>query len=136
MRRYVKGVAPLMFGAAMLFSMGQVVAADEEHGGTIIFTKPLKAVRFDHQSHMDMGYECDSCHDGLFEYSTGAAGEAGDFDHKSFAAGKYCGKCHDGSSAFTAVLDKATGKCTLCHIGVKGAARELKVEPGKPAGGH
>ncbi|MEF3169535.1 MAG: hypothetical protein K6360_09485 [Deltaproteobacteria bacterium] len=118
----------------MIFLVQGTGATEEEHGGTIIFTRPVKAVVFDHQSHMDMGYECDTCHDGLFEYAKGSAEETGEFNHKSFAKGQYCGACHDGSTAFTTELDKATGKCTLCHIGVKGYNRELKTEPKTPHG--
>lgn len=129
---YSKALGLVLGGALMLAQ--NVSASDEEHGGTIIFTRPVKAVVFDHQSHMDMGYECDTCHDGLFEYSTGSAEESGEFDHKFFAQGKYCGACHDGSTAFTTELDKASGKCTLCHIGIKGLNRVSGKGPDKSHG--
>ncbi len=131
-KTFITALVLALVGATFL--VHGVGATEEEHGGTIVFTRPVKAVVFDHQSHMDMGYECDTCHDGLFEYATGSAEESGEFNHKSFAEGNYCGACHDGSTAFTAVLDKATGKCTLCHIGVKGLDRASGKETKKPHG--
>ncbi len=91
---------------------------DEEDGGTIIFTQPVKAVVFEHSIHMDMGLECDSCHDDLFEMAAGTAEENDDFTMKSLYEGKYCGACHDGDTAFA-----SNTRCTSCHIGVKGYER-------------
>jgi hypothetical protein len=33
----------------------------------------------------------------------------------SFRQGKYCGKCHDGTTAFS-----ADTRCNWCHVGVQG----------------
>lgn len=103
---------------------------DEEDGGTIIFTQPVKAVVFEHSIHMDMGLECDSCHDDLFEMAAGTAEENDDFTMKSLYEGKYCGACHDGDTAFA-----SNTRCTSCHIGVKGYER-MNGGGEKKEGGH
>lgn len=90
----------------------------------IIFTKPVKAVLFSHKAHVeDAGLDCDSCHDDIFEQAAGTAEENGDFNMKSLYAGKYCGSCHDGDTAFA-----SNTKCAVCHIGVIGYNRLHKVE--------
>ena len=97
---------------------------DDEGGGTIIFTKPVKAVVFEHKYHLAQGLECDSCHDGLFEMETGAAENNEDFTMESLYKGKYCGACHDGEMAFA-----SNTRCTVCHIGVKGYNRMTGQQP-------
>jgi len=101
----------------MFLSVGQVMGQDDEDypQEPIIFTKPVKAVIFDHKNHIDNGLDCDSCHDDPFEMAAGTAEENEDFNMKSLYQGKYCGTCHDGESAFA-----SNTRCTLCHIGVKG----------------
>ncbi len=96
----------------------------------IIFTKPVKAVIFDHKIHIENGLDCDSCHDEPFEMAAGTAEENKDFNMKSLYEGKYCGQCHDGETAFA-----SNTRCTLCHIGVKGYNRLTGVKP-KGHGGH
>lgn len=97
---------------------------------TIVWTKPVKAVVFEHSTHnTDMGLDCEMCHDDLFVMKTGAAEKADDFTMESLYAGNYCGACHDGSTAFA-----SDTQCTACHIGVRGYARMV----GEPEGasGH
>jgi c(7)-type cytochrome triheme protein len=85
----------------------------------IVWTKPVKAVLFYHKPHTeDYGLACDECHDSLFAMKKGAAEKAADFTMKSLYEGKYCGKCHDGSTAFA-----SDTRCNTCHIGVKGYNR-------------
>lgn len=75
------------------------------------WTSPTKAA-FTHKTHtMDAGLSCDACHDTLFPMEQGATEKKGDFTMKSFKEGKYCGACHDGSTAF----DSAT-QCGSCHF--------------------
>jgi len=121
-------VLPVLALVALLMS-GQAVTASDDDGGTIVFTKPVKAVIFEHKNHMAQGLDCDSCHSGLFEMATGTAEGNEDFTMDSLYKGKYCGACHDGSTAFA-----SNTRCTVCHIGVKGFNRMS----GKPAagGGH
>jgi c(7)-type cytochrome triheme protein len=86
---------------------------------SIVFTKPVKAVIFDHPKHVDMGMGCSACHDKLFTMRIGAAEEKeADFVMESLYKGKYCGGCHNGDDAFA-----SNTRCTTCHIGVMGHSR-------------
>ena len=119
--------AILTLALVMLVFGGQAFGEDDDDsGGTIIFTKPVEAVVFEHKNHLDQGLECDSCHDDLFEMEAGAAEGNDDFTMASLYEGKYCGACHDGDMAFA-----SNTRCTVCHIGVKGHNRAL----GKDAAG-
>ena len=43
-------------------------AEEEDHGGDIIYTKPVMAVIFSHKAHTeDIGLQCEWCHDETFE---------------------------------------------------------------------
>lgn len=85
----------------------------------IVWVKPVKSVVFSHKTHtMGAGLDCDSCHDDVFTMEAGASEEAEDFTMASLYEGKYCGSCHDGSTAFA-----SNTRCTTCHIGVRGHAR-------------
>ena len=106
---------------------GSMAFASDSHCGschtapaeTIVWTKPVKAVVFTHDTHTkEMGLDCESCHDELFIMKAGDAEEKDDFTMKSLYKGKYCGACHDGSTAFA-----SDTRCTTCHIGVRGYAR-------------
>ena len=86
---------------------------------TVVFTKPVKAVIFGHQEHVDMGLECSSCHSDVFEMRVGAAEEKPEeFVMQALYDGKYCGSCHNGDDAFA-----SDTMCNSCHIGVKGYER-------------
>ncbi|MCW5199175.1 hypothetical protein VU05_00300 [Desulfobulbus sp. F1] len=87
------------------------------HGGdmkppkTVVF----KAVVFDHSKHVDeFSLPCSSCHERLFKMKIGESEKQPDFTMEAMYQGKYCGSCHEGSSAFAAKT-----KCTLCHIGAQ-----------------
>ncbi len=115
-----KGFFYILMGlvaVAMFLSAAQVMGQEDEDypQEPIIFTKPVKAVIFDHKYHIEQGLDCDSCHDDPFEMAAGTAEQNDDFNMKSLYQGKYCGTCHDGESAFA-----SNTRCTLCHIGVKG----------------
>lgn len=86
-------------------------------GGEILFTKPVKAVIFSHDTHSE-AFECESCHSGLFEMEALAAQKKPDFTMESLYKGQYCGACHDGETAFA-----SNTRCATCHIGVKGFNR-------------
>ncbi len=127
--KYVKIFLTLLLLVCFI-AVGQAIGQDDDYPQEpIIFTKPVKAVVFDHKIHVEEnGLDCDSCHDDPFEMAAGTAEENKDFNMKALYDGKYCGACHDGSSAFA-----SNTRCTLCHIGVKGYNRMTGV---KPAGGH
>lgn len=68
---------------------------------------------FSHDFHVNkVGFNCADCHDSLFQQVRGAAKAAGDFTMSAFDQGKYCGVCHDGSTAF-AVTERDS--CARCH---------------------
>ena len=70
--------------------------------------------RFSHAFHVNkVGFGCHDCHTSLFEQAGGSAKAAGDFTMSSFEKGKYCGACHDGSTAFAATDQ---GSCARCHV--------------------
>ncbi|MFZ5798633.1 MAG: hypothetical protein C4563_00345 [Desulfobulbus sp.] len=88
--------------------------------GTIVFTKPVKAVVFDHKMHVeDYGFNCTSCHSDLFKMIIGdAEKDEQAFTMEALYQKKYCGACHDGEQAFA-----SNTRCNTCHIGVMGFDR-------------
>ena len=96
-------------------SIVSISGAQEFGGGPIVFIKPVRAVIFEHKFHLGKKFNCESCHPGLFAKKAGDVEEKEDFTMASFNQGKYCGKCHDGISAFS-----VNTKCVWCHIGVQG----------------
>ena len=105
--------------------------SDMKQPGMIIFEKPAKAVIFDHAMHTeDIGLTCNNCHNKLFEMKLGSAeAHPEKFTMEALYAGKFCGSCHDGDSAFA-----SDTRCTTCHIGVKGYERLFPDKADK--GGH
>ena len=68
---------------------------------------------FSHTFHVEKaGFNCTDCHNSIFQQTAGAAKAKGDFNMASLGQGKYCGTCHDGSTAF-AVTDQDS--CVRCH---------------------
>lgn len=59
---------------------------------------------FSHQVHTAM-FECANCHTGVFKYKKGGSG----MKMNDLYQNKFCGKCHDGQSAF------AVNECQRCH---------------------
>lgn len=86
----------------------------------IVFSKPVKAVIFDHKIHVnEMGLGCGDCHSDLFKMHIGdAETDPEKFVMESLYKGGYCGACHDGEQAFA-----SNTRCTTCHIGVMGFDR-------------
>ncbi len=97
------------------------------------FNKPVKSVEFAHNAHIEMGLECEQCHnDGGFEMRSGAAEENAEaFTMQALYDGKYCGSCHNGDDAFA-----SNTRCTVCHIGVKGFDRLHGGPAPAHGGGH
>ncbi len=109
----------------ILVFLGVTPALTEEvveeiyYGGDILFTTPVKSVIFSHKVHtQDLGFNCQTCHDGIFSMARGASESMGDFNMKSLAEGRYCGSCHNGEMAFSSET-----QCARCHTGVKGFMR-------------
>ncbi|MGX9728714.1 MAG: c(7)-type cytochrome triheme domain-containing protein [Candidatus Electronema sp. VV] len=69
--------------------------------------------RFSHDFHVNkVGFNCVDCHNSLFQQTGGSAKAAGNFTMSAFDQGKYCGTCHDGSTAFAATDQDS---CARCH---------------------
>lgn len=66
---------------------------------------PPQASVFSHFAHDQ--YPCASCHPALFPQSRKG------FTHDDIDAGKFCGACHDGKTAFS--LDDPDVRCGVCH---------------------
>ncbi len=91
----------------------------------IVFTKPVKAVVFDHKIHVGKAkLLCETCHKEVFVMGSGALSGLETFHSNDPAAKrkhleelheKLCGTCHNASQAFGFQT-----RCTVCHIGVKG----------------
>lgn len=72
----------------------------------IVFNVPQTgATRFSHAVHTGL-YSCSDCHYPIF----GAGVTAKRYSMKEMEAGKSCGACHDGKTAFAVAAD-----CTKCH---------------------
>jgi len=107
-------------------------AIGEDHGGDIHFNQPAVGVMFSHNVHVDeAGLDCESCHEDLFAYEAHAAQQQPDFNMKSLYEGKYCGACHDGSTAFA-----SNTRCASCHEGVIGYNRALGIDAEGSSGHH
>jgi c(7)-type cytochrome triheme protein len=61
---------------------------------------------FPHFAHR-MQFHCYVCHESIFEMRAGANPVSMD----AIQAGKFCGRCHDGKTAFQATFDT----CPRCH---------------------
>lgn len=106
----------ILFSLLLVISgNGHASESQEYGGGPIVFIKPVRAVIFEHKFHLGQKFECQSCHPGLFAKKAGEVEEKDDFTMEAFNRGQYCGKCHDGSLAFS-----VNTKCNWCHIGVQG----------------
>jgi c(7)-type cytochrome triheme protein len=107
----------LLLLSSLLLILGNVlpVEAQEYGGGPIVFIKPVRAVIFEHRVHLGKDLGCKSCHPGIFAQKAGQVEEQDDFTMASFRQGKYCGRCHDGTTAFSVDTE-----CAWCHIGVQG----------------
>lgn len=75
----------------------------------ILYTKPVKAVLFNHQTHIKN--TCLQCHSGLFDMKALKAQEKKDFVMDALYKGKYCGACHNGKLAFA-----SDTQCARCHV--------------------
>lgn len=106
-----------LFVLALMMQTGisRSAEAPKYGGGPIVFIKPVRAVIFEHKYHLSKNFECKNCHPGVFIKNAGVVEEREDFTMASFNQGKYCGKCHNGITAFS-----VNTKCNWCHIGVQG----------------
>lgn len=116
MRKYATAVIAAIL-MPLVIACGAGADEKEEHGGDIVYSKPLKAVLFSHKTHVEKtGLSCDLCHSGNFEMEALKVQESPDFTMASLAEGNYCGACHNGTMAFSSET-----RCASCHVGVKGS---------------
>lgn len=126
MNAKVKGTALLgALLAAGVFSTADLRASEpavapkakqqqfESFGDTqVIAVTPIRQM-FSHKSHVvTAGLSCDSCHPDLFQRKRGSAKANGDYNMAALEEGKYCGACHDGSTAFNTTGPET---CKVCH---------------------
>jgi len=115
----MKTIAAIMLAGTFFLTINGMAAKayDEDTYGPeapILWEKPTKAT-FSHKIHtMDSGLTCDACHDDIFTMESGAVLATGKMTMAAMAAGKYCGVCHDGNTAFA-----SNTKCSSCHTDVK-----------------
>lgn len=108
---------------AIILSIAMPAVAAENHGGDVVYTKPVKSVQFSHKLHVEeKGLTCDMCHARNFDMQALKAQEHADFTMKSLLEGRYCGACHNGTMAFA-----SNTRCAACHTGVKGAGPMQRV---------
>ena len=92
----------LLFGSLALgAAFPAVLRIPRRDPGAAAF--PPRAL-FSHRTHQSFG--CYACHPGIFPQA--AVG----FTHAEMQEGKFCGRCHDGRTAFA--IPGAT--CARCHV--------------------
>ena len=92
-------------------------AADEDHGGDLVFhvvSKTQKySVLYSHQSHIDAGIECAECHESVFQKKL----NSNQFKMADINRGKFCGVCHTETPAADVKHPAFAPKknCQKCH---------------------
>ena len=118
----MKRVTRFLIIALLTVSTASLQLAYAADGGGEI---SYKSSVFSHDSHVDgAGFDCESCHDGIFEMESGAMIANPAFSMDAIYKGQFCGACHDGSTAFASNDD-----CTTCHV--KDGGNVLYTEPVK-----
>ena len=77
-------------------------------GKTVTWNTSMGKVVFDGKNHADAGVKCLDCHSKIFQMKKGSTA----MTMADITAGKYCGKCHNGTRAFSA---KDKTNCGECH---------------------
>ena len=91
-------IAIAFIGSAMAVPSGKTVEFAGGSQGKVVF---------DGKVHADKGKKCADCHPKVFAMKKGTA-KITKADH---VAGKFCGTCHDGKTAF----DQSNTNCGKCH---------------------
>lgn len=89
-----------------VFSVSTVHAI--QPGKTVTWDTPMGKVVFDGKNHADAKVGCLDCHSKIFKMKKGST----KFTMADINAGKFCGKCHNGTRAFAS---KDTDNCEICH---------------------
>ena len=93
-----------LLSAGMLASSAQAI----QPGKTVTWDTPMGKVVFDGGNHADAGVKCLDCHSKIFKMKKGSTV----MTMADITAGKFCGKCHNGTRAFSA---KDKDNCGECH---------------------
>ena len=98
----------LLLAAAIVLSHGALAGeyGDVTFKRRVSGMDDLPPAVFPHWVHR-MQYKCQACHDELFKMKAGA----NPVNMDELQAGKWCGACHDGKTAFISNLDT----CVRCH---------------------
>ena len=100
-----QGEVPVQETAAQQTPAQDALAAGS---GEVAYSPDYEIGLFSHKAHVNgAGLQCTACHTGIFQQAAGSAKSTGSFNMAAFGEGKYCGTCHNGSTAFT-VQDEAT----------------------------
>lgn len=94
----------VLLSAGMLTSSAHAI----QPGKTVTWDTPMGKVIFDGKNHADAGVKCLDCHSKIFKMKKGSTV----MKMADITAGKFCGKCHNGTKAFAA---KDTANCEICH---------------------
>ena len=90
----------IMFvGGAFAVQPGKTLEFDGKAAGKVIF---------DGKIHADKGLKCDACHTKIFKMKKGTA----KMTMADINAGKFCGECHNGKTAFKS---SDAANCAKCH---------------------
>jgi c(7)-type cytochrome triheme protein len=77
-------------------------------GKTVTWNTPMGRVVFNGKNHADAGVKCLDCHSRIFKMKKGSTV----MTMADITAGRFCGKCHNGTRAFSA---KDKDNCGECH---------------------
>jgi c(7)-type cytochrome triheme protein len=100
-RRLVVAFGLLLSSVALGAAFPAVVRIPRRNPAAPAF--PPRAL-FSHRTHQSFG--CYACHPGVFPQALVG------FTHEEMAEGRFCGRCHDGRTAFA--IPGAT--CARCHV--------------------
>jgi c(7)-type cytochrome triheme protein len=105
-RRLWAAAAALLLAAATAFAAAYpaVLRVPRRDPGRL---PSLPAALFSHRAHA--AFNCFSCHPSTFPQALLA------FTHDDMNAGRFCGRCHDGRTAFPVV----GAACTRCHVAAR-----------------
>lgn len=103
----MKMIASVVAVMVMVMFIGSAMAVPS--GKTVEFAggKDGKVV-FDGKTHADKGNKCGACHTKIFQMKKGAA----KITMAEMNAGKFCGECHNGKTAFSS---SDAANCAKCH---------------------
>jgi c(7)-type cytochrome triheme protein len=90
----------------LLTGLGTALAVPP--GMELTWDNPMGTVTFSGKIHMEKGLQCTDCHTSIFQQKKGTA----KITMATMNEGKFCGKCHNGDTAFST---KDPANCTTCH---------------------